>query len=135
MTFLKQFTLAFNTNAKKIQVAPSKFAAAGVAGGKTDPNPPTPTPKPSDGGGGISKGTIIVLVIVSLLLLFILIAVCVWYIRKKNEETERDEEIDTTRELLKRKYGSNTSNYDEESKVLETGNLLAALKHEDEQSG
>ena len=96
LIFLEQFTLAFNSNEGKIQVAPSLNAADGISGSL--PLGPTPDDPSS---GGMSTGGIVTLVIISILLIFLLILLCVWYIRKTNREDETASDIDVTREILR----------------------------------
>ena len=98
LVFLEQFTLAFNSNEGKIQVAPSLNAADGISGTL----PLGPTPGPDDpSSGGMSTGGIVTLVIISILLIFLLILLCVWYIRKTNREDDTASDIDVTREILR----------------------------------
>ena len=93
-------------------MAPSIYAADGIAGSLPDPDNPDKPDKPDNPSddGGLSTGGIVIIVIIAIILIFILIIGCVWYIRKQNQEEESvvdgDSELDRTREILRQKYGS-----------------------------
>ena len=98
LIFLRQFTLAFDQEADKLQIAVSRFASEGVTDGKTIVKP-EPKPKPSD--SRIGNGILIVVIIV---LTFILIISCIWYVAKQSKSNTAE------RNLQAAAYGETSSN-------------------------
>ena len=88
LIFLKQFTLEFDQDADKMQIAVSRYAAEGVTDGKTVVKPVKPEPKEHD--GRIGNGILIVLIIA---LVFILIILCVWFVAKQNRTSAAERNL------------------------------------------